>query len=132
MMTTRWLSGLGVFLLAIAMPITTSAQQARLLVHIGTYTNGESEGIYSFILDLSAGELVPHGEVTPAVNPSFLAMHPSHRFLYAVNEAGVELEQAVAFGNAVATRSCMFSGGVRARSSLSDIEEILRRDHECL
>ena len=85
-MTTRWLPGLGVFFLAIAMPIASFAQQPRMLVHIGTYTGGESEGIYSFILDLAAGELVPHGEVTPSVNPSFLAMHPSHRFLYAVNE----------------------------------------------
>lgn len=86
-MTNRWLTGSLFLLLAIAMPSLLHAQGSpRLLVHVGTYTDGESEGIYSFILDLSAGELVPHGEVTRVENPSFLAMHPTHHFLYAVNE----------------------------------------------
>ena len=86
-MTTRWFTGLGSLFLAFTITAGIHAQgPPRLLVHVGTYTNGESEGIYSFILDLSAGELVPHGEVTRVENPSFLAMHPTHRFLYAVNE----------------------------------------------
>ncbi len=86
-MTTRWFTGLGSLFLAFTITAGIHAQgPPRLLVHVGTYTNGESEGIYSFILDLSAGELVPHGEVTKVENPSFLAMHPTHRFLYAVNE----------------------------------------------
>ncbi len=86
-MTTRWLTGTGSLFLAFIMAVGIHAQgPPRLLVHVGTYTNGESEGIYSFALDLNAGELVPHGEVTKVENPSFLAMHPTHRFLYAVNE----------------------------------------------
>jgi 6-phosphogluconolactonase len=76
------------FLTLLSITSGLDAQRApHLLVHVGTYTSGESEGIYSFILDLSAGELVPHGEVTRTDNPSFLAMHPNHKYLYAVNES---------------------------------------------
>ena len=58
------------FLTLLSITSGLDAQRApHLLVHVGTYTSGESEGIYSFILDLSAGELVPHGEVTRTDNP---------------------------------------------------------------
>jgi 6-phosphogluconolactonase len=57
-----------------------------LWVYVGTYTQGKSQGIYRFNLDLGAGKLTPAG-VTPGVNnPSFLAIHPNRRFLYAVIE----------------------------------------------
>jgi 6-phosphogluconolactonase len=55
-------------------------------VYVGTYTDGTSRGIYRFTFDPatgSAGEPVLAGE---AQNPSFLALHPSGRFLYAVGE----------------------------------------------
>ena len=60
----------------------------KVRVYVGTYTSGESKGIYRLVLDLATGALTPEGEPTPAVNPSFLAWHPSGRFLYAVNETG--------------------------------------------
>ncbi len=60
-----------------------------LLVYIGTYTHGkgpaESKGIYRGRLDLATGKLTVEG-VTPAVEPSFLAIDSSRRFLYAVDE----------------------------------------------
>lgn len=56
-------------------------------VYVGTYTAGtESKGIYRFTLDLDTGQLTPAGEPAAAANPSFLAFHPSGRFLYAVSE----------------------------------------------
>lgn len=58
----------------------------KLLLYVGTYTRGESEGIYQFHMNPATGELTPAG-VTPGVeNPSFLAIHPDLHTLYAVNE----------------------------------------------
>ena len=58
----------------------------QVLVYVGTYTTGKSEGIYLYRMDLSSGEL-KHVATTPGVaNPSFLALDPQGRCLYAVNE----------------------------------------------
>lgn len=62
-------------------------------VYVGTYTGtlphvvGKAEGIYYFTLDRATGALKPLGLTANVVNPSFLALDPSRRFLYAVNEA---------------------------------------------
>ena len=37
-------------------------------------------------MDLDSGALTPVGVIDAGPNPSFLAVHPDHRFLYAVNE----------------------------------------------
>lgn len=58
------------------------------LVYIGTYTGPKSEGIYAFRFDTARGALEPLGLAAKTPNPSFLAVHPSGRFLYAVNEVG--------------------------------------------
>ncbi len=58
------------------------------MVYVGTYTGGKSKGIYLFQMDLPAGTLTSAGVATGVENPSFLALHPSGRFLYAVNEVG--------------------------------------------
>lgn len=54
-------------------------------VYIGTYTHGDSEGIYVYRLDLSSGALEFESKATGVESPSFLALHPEHRYLYAVN-----------------------------------------------
>jgi len=56
------------------------------LVFVGTYTDGPAEGIYLLRLDSHTGELTHTGQVTPAPDPAFLAIHPGGRFLYSVNE----------------------------------------------
>lgn len=57
------------------------------LVYVGTYTeNTQSKGIHLLRMNPQSGALRPDGPVTPATNPSFLAVHPNGRFLYAVNE----------------------------------------------
>src|SRR6185437_158032 len=58
----------------------------KLRVYVGTYTGGKSEGIYLLELDLPSGALTTRGVAGRAVNPSFLAIHPERRFLYAVSE----------------------------------------------
>ena len=71
--------------------ISTSAAKDKgdkLAVYFGTYTRGDSKGIYRSTLDLSSGRLSEPALVAETENPSFLAVHPSRRFLYAVNETG--------------------------------------------
>jgi len=58
----------------------------QFYVYVGTYTGKESKGIYLLELDLAAGKLSAPGLVAEAVNPSFLAIHPDEKHLYAVNE----------------------------------------------
>ena len=58
----------------------------NVLVYVGTYTQGKSRGIYVDRLDLGSGSLSPVGSVSGVSNPSFLAIHPNGRFVYAVNE----------------------------------------------
>ena len=57
----------------------------EIRVYIGTYTHGESEGIYVYRLDLSSGTLEFESKATGVDSPTFLALHPEHRYLYAVN-----------------------------------------------
>lgn len=55
-------------------------------IYIGTYTDGASQGIYRLELDPVSARLSAPVLVAEAVNPSFLAWHPSRRLLYAVSE----------------------------------------------
>jgi len=62
------------------------ARSQDLIVFLGTYTRGDSRGIYRCRLDLGTGRLESLELAAETVNPSFLALHPSGRFLYAVGE----------------------------------------------
>ena len=64
------------------------SNQSRLL-YVGTYTNtaGKSEGIYAYGMDPESGALTRLNAVK-SVNPSFLTIDRSRRYLYAVNEVG--------------------------------------------
>ncbi len=55
-------------------------------VYFGTYTGKSSKGIYRSELDLATGKLTPPVLAGEAVNPSFLAIAPNQKFLYAVGE----------------------------------------------
>ncbi|MGD8586511.1 MAG: beta-propeller fold lactonase family protein, partial [Chloroflexota bacterium] len=56
------------------------------LVYIGTYTQGDSKGIYVCRLDMSSGELRPTCLAGQVDNPSFLVVDGERNRLYAVNE----------------------------------------------
>lgn len=58
----------------------------EMLVYVGTYTSGKSEGIYLFRLNISSGALDLVGTTRGVVNPSYLTLDRRRRFLYAVNE----------------------------------------------
>ena len=78
------------FLLTLACVIAFPLQAApkELLVYIGTYTKTEDQGIHWLKLDMESGKLTPVGKLAGQKNPSFLAIHPNKKFLYAVNEIG--------------------------------------------
>ncbi len=59
----------------------------QLLMYVGTYTRSGSEGIYVYRIDPSSGALELASTASGVTNPSFLAIHPSGRFLYSVSEA---------------------------------------------
>lgn len=54
-------------------------------VFVGTSTAGGSQGIYRFRFDPETGGVEGFCLAAEAANPTFLAIHPNGRFLYAVN-----------------------------------------------
>jgi 6-phosphogluconolactonase len=58
----------------------------KYIAYVGTYTGPDSKGIYAFRFDVSNGELTSLGLMAESTNPSFLAVDPAERFLYAANE----------------------------------------------
>ncbi|HEX5416541.1 MAG TPA: lactonase family protein [Chloroflexota bacterium] len=63
---------------------------AETILYVGTFTGhkpngrGRSEGIYVFRLDTASGKLTPV-QTVDTINPSFVALAPDRRNLYAVN-----------------------------------------------
>jgi 6-phosphogluconolactonase len=57
------------------------------LLYVGTYTEaGRRDGVYLIQMDTRSGKLHRLGSVDAGENPSFFAIDPHGRFLYAVNE----------------------------------------------
>jgi 6-phosphogluconolactonase len=71
---------------AIAPTLPAAEKTDQLWAYIGTYTQKESKGIYRFQFDPATGNLTGRTLAAEAKDPSFLAIDPNHRFLYAVNE----------------------------------------------
>ena len=80
----------------------------KFRTYVGTYSRGDSKGIYSFVLDTGAGTLTPEGLVAETENPSFLAIHPTGKYLYAVNE--LDKYQGQASGSVTAFKINAASG----------------------
>jgi 6-phosphogluconolactonase len=74
-------------LLSSAAAAPKRSQNKPYLVFVGTYTNKTaSKGIYAYRLDPGIGKLTSLGLAAESEDPSFLAVHPSGKYLYAVNE----------------------------------------------
>src|SRR3569832_949908 len=71
-------------LLSLLAPMSTAQ---NWLTYIGTYTKAASKGIYVASNSTDTGELVPIGLAAPSISPSFLALHPNGKTLYAVNDS---------------------------------------------
>jgi 6-phosphogluconolactonase len=80
---------LSVFLLLASVAATHIAWSADTgrRVWIGTYTEGtKSKGIYTGLFDDQSGALSALSVAAETPNPSFVALHPNGKYLYAVNE----------------------------------------------
>jgi 6-phosphogluconolactonase len=76
-----WLSG--------AQTPEKPASNGPYIAFVGTYTSKtSSKGIYAYRFDANKGQLTPIGVSAETVDPSFLAVHPNGKYLYAVNEIG--------------------------------------------
>ena len=66
------------------------APHGKYLFYVGTYTEegSKSKGIYAYQFDPNTGQITSLGLDAETTNPSFLALHPNGKYLYAVNEVG--------------------------------------------
>jgi 6-phosphogluconolactonase len=77
---------LSILMVVLALPPGAGASPDEVLVFFGTYTSAGSQGIYSYKFDSASGAL-SMAHVTGGIkNPSYLAVHPNHKYLYAVSE----------------------------------------------
>ena len=72
----------------IAQPVKAAkAAKGEYIAYVGTYTRpNKSKGIYAWRFQPATGKLTAIGLVGETTSPSFLAIHPNRKFLYAVNE----------------------------------------------
>ena len=77
-------------LVGILWAVLATAQNApkHYILYVGTYTTGESKGIYAYRYDTASGKLQPLGLAAATENPSFLTIDKKNGHLYAVNETG--------------------------------------------
>jgi len=88
--SSRLFSLLVVFFFSIALIASAAQSAGKYLFYVGTYTEegSKSKGIYAYRFDAATGEVTPLGLAAETTNPSFVALAPNGRFLYAVNEVG--------------------------------------------
>lgn len=77
--------GANLFDLAL-MPASAASEPNPQLAYFGTYTGQKSKGIYVARFDAKTGKFSAPEWAADTRNPSFLAIHPNHRWLYAAGE----------------------------------------------
>jgi 6-phosphogluconolactonase len=77
----------------------------KIKAYIGTYTKGESKGIYSFQLDIEHGKIEYLTLAAEAGNPTYLSVDNKNKYIYSVYQKGDD-------------------GGVAAFSRDEDTEEL--------
>jgi len=87
----NFLAATGAFAISHGLRAASGDKPTWALAYVGTYTGahgaaGRGEGIGVFHVDLVTGELSRHAPAVKTPNPSWLALHPSKKYLYAVNE----------------------------------------------
>src|SRR5271165_2059499 len=81
----RVLQGLAVAPLA-ARGWWAEAAEAGRMLFVGTQTKGSSKGIYAYKWDAAKGEIELIGLAAETESPTFLAVSPNGKYLYAANE----------------------------------------------
>jgi 6-phosphogluconolactonase len=89
---TRVRSLLPIALLLAAAPFLLGAhKEDTRTVYLGTYTKKGSQGIYTVRFNEKTGALTQLQLAAESADPSFLALHPSGPYLYAVNEGTAQV-----------------------------------------
>lgn len=74
---------------ALALSSAAFAQKTNYNLLVGTYTNGgKSEGIYTYQFNTITAKATLKSVAKKTDNPSYLAISPDRKFVYAVNETG--------------------------------------------
>jgi 6-phosphogluconolactonase len=64
-----------------------SATAEKYILYVGTYTQDtKSKGIYAYRFDPASGKVTDLGVAAETANPSFVAIDPAGKYVYAVNE----------------------------------------------
>lgn len=77
------------FILMLALPVLGIAQKKLPSTYdliIGTYTKGESKGMYVYRFYVETGKLAYLNQIEDVSNPSYLTVSANNKFVYAVNE----------------------------------------------
>src|SRR4029077_18270933 len=76
-------------LLSSAPAAKKTGAHGQYFAYVGTYTTKtNSKGIYSFHFNAETGELNVIGLAVETRDPSWVAVHPGGKYLFAANEAG--------------------------------------------
>lgn len=79
------------FIILISFATSVQAQKNILNLIVGTYTNScQSKGIYVYEFNTKKAQIRLKKRSDSLVNPSYLALSKDNKFLYAVNENGLE------------------------------------------
>ncbi|QEL19102.1 lactonase family protein [Limnoglobus roseus] len=81
---------LGTTALAASTAFAPAADAGPIWAFFGTYTGKESKGIYASTFDPKTGTLGEPVLAAEVGSPSFLAVHPTNKYLYAVGEGAVK------------------------------------------
>lgn len=82
------LSGACLAVLSLGARAQDPVPAGRALMFIGTQGSGPGQGIHAALLDEASGQLSGGELEVEAERPTWLAIDPQHRFLYAANEIG--------------------------------------------
>jgi len=77
------------FILLIVTIIFFNCTSQSIPLYVGTYTKGESEGIYKLDFNTETGELTNKQLAVATKNPSFIAFSPNKKYLYAAGEGDI-------------------------------------------
>ncbi|HYF67754.1 MAG TPA: lactonase family protein [Ohtaekwangia sp.] len=70
------------------LPLISFAQKE--ILYVGTYSIRESKGIYVFEVNRAKGTLKLIQTIHDLASPTYLEVHPSGKYLYAVNRGGID------------------------------------------
>jgi 6-phosphogluconolactonase len=87
---------LGAALLATAAPALAAS---HYVAYVGTYTDDKAKGVYGLRYDAASKTFVSLGVEAEVASPSFVAVSPSHKFLYAVTERSARRDSSGALSS---------------------------------